>query len=95
MILPSYLSTVFGAKVDPELRLGDLRLDPHATTWLMPKLAVRFSRVYAAEHLRRRVLDRARAAGLEPTVLSVTDAPEPYAGAYLHWALLLRQPDDP
>jgi SAM-dependent methyltransferase len=92
VILPLYLSPVFGAKVDPELRLGDLRLDPHAMTWLMPKLAVRFSRVYDAEHLRRRVLDPAQAAGLETTVLRVTNASEAYPGAYLHWALVLRKP---
>jgi hypothetical protein len=92
VILPLYLASEFGAKVDPRLRLPDLRLDPGMRRFLMPGLDVRFSRLYDPGRLQSRVLDPARAAGLEPELLRVRGGEELVPGSYLNFALLLRKP---
>lgn len=92
VILPLYLTDVYGAKVDPRLRLTGLRLDPGMRRFLMPGLDVRFSRLYDPPRLEARVLRPAMDAGLVPTLLRVEGGEALVPGSYLNYALLLRKP---
>lgn len=92
VILPLYLSDRFGAKMDPRLRLGRIRLDHGMRRFLMPGLGVRFSRVYDPAQLIQRVLRPAEEARLRWRLLRVRGAGEVMPGAYLNFALLLKRP---
>ncbi|MFY9587410.1 MAG: methyltransferase domain-containing protein [Actinomycetota bacterium] len=88
-ILPLYLSDTYGAKADPRLRWDGLLFDEKMHRYLIPGLNVRFSRSYDPGMLLARVLQPARAAGLDARVLRVQGGRSVEDGTYLDFALVL------
>jgi len=91
VIVPLYVGTSFGAKVDPRLRLPNLSLDRGMTRYLIPGLGERFSRLYDPPHLVSRVLEPAREARLDWSILRVGGFSEVVPSGYLNFALILRK----